>query len=137
MLFFYFFVHLFLIDVSFYREFFMKYFFISMIFFMPINSQAMRIEDKCKLIKDYAVISSVMSGWEFYAVTSKYQAHLPYWAKRVPLFGFLASNTAIQLSSYFIGGSGDSTEPIHALKDAAASSNMFNSTHFKSNMCAV
>lgn len=115
----------------------MKYFFISIIFFVPINSQAMSVEDKCKLIKDYAVISSVISGWAFYAVTSKSQAHLPYWAKRIPLFGFLASNTAIQLSSYFIGGSRGSTEAVHALKDAAASTNIFNSTHFKSNMCAV
>lgn len=114
----------------------MKYFFISIAIIASFNAQAMSIDQKYKLIREYAVVGSVICGWAFYGVTSKCQTHLPYWAKRLPLFGFLAANTVIHAIPLF-SGQQQNPDAIHALKDAASTADVFNSLDMKSNMCAI
>lgn len=48
-------------------------------------------------MRQFSACGSIASGFTFFAATASRHMHWPYWAKRMPLFGFISCNAINQI----------------------------------------
>lgn len=80
---------------------------------MQNTNETKMADTQNSVIRNIASLGSVLGGWAFYWATAHRNNALPYTFKRMPLFIFLASSTALHYLNY----QGRAGEPIaHSLK---------------------